>query len=103
MEFGDWLCHSWGVLKPDGAQAGLRDDGWGDVAGTDWTVIARLSYLATMRERARCAEIVRLAGPEAGDMAEWNYATDKIIADINTGKFPPKPANFDGFWPSPED
>ena len=99
MELDDWMGNCWAALKSDGEKAGLRSDGFGDVASTDWTVLARLVYLATMRERARCVEAVRRARLSSG-------STDEIIANINSGAFrafPPKPAGFDGYWPSDED
>ena len=102
MEFGEWMGDCWEIVKLDGAQAGLRGDGWGDVAGTDWTVLARLVYLATMRERARCAEMVRLGQLSSGNTAEWYCAAEAIVSDINSGAFPSKPAYFDGHWPSQE-
>lgn len=56
MEYSEWLP-PWQQIKEDAAQSGFVDDGYGDIAPSDWDCVARLVWRTILRERARCANV----------------------------------------------
>lgn len=66
----------WAWLKQAAAEAGFKDDGFGDIAASDWTAMARL-WLAIQEKAAQTCESM-----------EWTTATRYDCADRLRGKSP---------------